>query len=345
METNESVVLKRRDYADVAKLQDPTVLQQFLEEPLTFIAETITGALAEGARGTSAAGGRIVQAILKGQAFKQFAAEFKRLRETGRIPDVMGLQSHSRAVQFQPFRAGKMRFLIKMPPCIGPLFLLLCPILLNAEEVKFIDLTVVSQRTEIRYPPSLNCREGTACGGGCGTAIVDGAPDNQRALAVYLTKVFSTAVNPAEPFDAEFKVLNDGAVAIELPVSPDLSDLQPVDESLQFTYFYLTLTVTVQGDLQALATAELYGSNDHSGTMLTLRPGEWIRVKARVKPTTPKYVPKSDTASLSGGFRVGRNTVIPHPGCTSLLRQYLYSIPAITPPIDVRFLASAEARR
>jgi hypothetical protein len=33
------------------------------------------------------AGGRIVQALLKGRLFKQWASEFKKLREAGRIPD------------------------------------------------------------------------------------------------------------------------------------------------------------------------------------------------------------------------------------------------------------------
>jgi hypothetical protein len=63
------------------------VLEEFLEEPLTFIAETITGAFATGTKGVTVAGGRIVQGILKGQVFKQFYREFKHLREAGRIPD------------------------------------------------------------------------------------------------------------------------------------------------------------------------------------------------------------------------------------------------------------------
>jgi hypothetical protein len=83
---NDSYIVKRRDYSDIAKLQDPGVFEEFLDQPLTFIAETITGALAVGKTGAMVAGGRVVQALLKGMLFKQFAAEFRKLRDAGSIP-------------------------------------------------------------------------------------------------------------------------------------------------------------------------------------------------------------------------------------------------------------------
>jgi len=87
MADDETFITKNRDFSDIAKLQDPIVFQEFLEQPLTFIAETITGALAVGPWGVAAAGGRIVQGLLKARLFRQWAAEFKYLRDKGRIPD------------------------------------------------------------------------------------------------------------------------------------------------------------------------------------------------------------------------------------------------------------------
>lgn len=87
MDDRGSLVARPRDYYDIAKLQDPTVLEDFLQEPLTLIAETITGALAVGKTGVMVAGGRIVQALLKGRLFEQWAAEFRALREAGKIPN------------------------------------------------------------------------------------------------------------------------------------------------------------------------------------------------------------------------------------------------------------------
>lgn len=87
MTEDPSLVVKRRNYADVIKLQEVGALEEFLERPLTAIAEVITGALGEGAKGSWLAGGRIVQSILKGKILQQFASEFKNFREKGRIPD------------------------------------------------------------------------------------------------------------------------------------------------------------------------------------------------------------------------------------------------------------------
>jgi hypothetical protein len=87
MADDSTFLSKPRDTFDIAKLQDPGIFEEFLDQPLTFIAETITGALAVGKTGVMVAGGRVVQALLKGMLFKQWASEFKKLRETGRIPD------------------------------------------------------------------------------------------------------------------------------------------------------------------------------------------------------------------------------------------------------------------
>lgn len=43
MDDSESLIIRPRDYSDIACLQDPNA-QEFLDEPLTFVAETITGA-------------------------------------------------------------------------------------------------------------------------------------------------------------------------------------------------------------------------------------------------------------------------------------------------------------
>jgi len=79
-----SIVTNPRNYFDIAQL--PGTLEEFLDQPLSYIAETVTGALAVGKTGTMVAGGRIVQALLKGKLFQQFGAEFNKLREAGKIP-------------------------------------------------------------------------------------------------------------------------------------------------------------------------------------------------------------------------------------------------------------------
>jgi hypothetical protein len=65
--------------------------------------------------------------------------------------------------------------------------------------------------------------------------VGDRAPDQRdpHGLGIYFLRVAD--INPAEPFQVEFKVLNSGTAPMELPVSPHLSDLQASDELLPST--------------------------------------------------------------------------------------------------------------
>jgi hypothetical protein len=221
------------------------------------------------------------------------------------------------------------------------------PCFLTAQEVKFIDISNVRQRTELRNPPApqSDCKEGTHCiGGGIGGGSVgDGAPDQRdpRALGIYLLRVTPTDIDPAEPFQVEFKILNTGTAPIELPVSPHLSDLQPNDESVAFSYFSLALVVRGEGETQRPAVAcmgfvELYGSPDHPESMLTLQPGEWIRVSANVKLLTSP--PEPLTARFQGTFWLRRNTFHPHGGGRFIEANNLYPNNTPTPFVAVRFV-------
>ena len=225
------------------------------------------------------------------------------------------------------------------------------PCFVKAQEVKYIDLTSVQQRAELRHPPAApaECKEGTCTGGGSGgVSVGDGAPDQRdpHALAVYLLHVTPTEIRPAEPFETEFKVLNAGRVPIELPVYPHLSDLQPSDESVAFSYFSLALVVQGEGEpkghgqnVPALGFVELYGSHEHEGSIMKLRPGEWIRVRATVKLSTWPLEPVF--ARLRGSFWLRRNTFRPQPGGAFTEIQNLYPNDISTPSIPVHLLSPA----
>jgi hypothetical protein len=130
-------------------------------------------------------------------------------------------------------------------------------------------------------------------------------------------RVTPTDINPAEPFQVEFKILITGTAPIELPASPHLSDLQPKDESEAFNYFSLALVVRGEGEprgprVDCVGFVELFGSPDHAESMMVLRPGEWIRVSANVKLQTWPSEPAS--ARFRGDFWLRENTFHPHPG-------------------------------
>lgn len=203
---------------------------------------------------------------------------------------------------------------------------------LSAQEVKYIDLTAVQQRTELRNPPAPppQC-DANGCsvrGGVGGGSVADGAPDprDPRALGIYVLGVTPTDIDPRAPFEAEFRVLNTGRVPIDLPVSPHLADLQPDDPSLGFTCFSLALVARVTPEpyteVRSFGMAELYGSPDHEGTMIRLYPGQWIRVKANLRLNN--WPSKPSEARVYGEFWLRKNTFHPHPGGSSTEIQNLY---------------------
>jgi len=231
--------------------------------------------------------------------------------------------------------------------CLFPVFVLAWPWVLAAQEVKYIDISGVRSRTELRYPPApqSDCKDGTHCtaGGYGGGSIGDGAPDQRdpHALGIYLLRVTPTDINPAEPFQVEFKILNTGTAPIELPISVHLSDLQPNDESLAFSYFSLALVVRGEGETQepdapCMGFVELYGSPDHPESMMVLQPGEWLRVSADVRLRT--WRSERVSTRFRGDFWLRKNTFHPHPGGQFIEAQNLYPNTTRTPYVAVRLL-------
>jgi len=209
---------------------------------------------------------------------------------------------------------------------------------LHAQEIRYIDLSFAGQRTELQHPLG-DCRDGMQCVGTDGGSANDGAPDQRdpRALGVYLLHVTPTDINPLEPFEAEFKVLNTGKVPLEPPVSPHLSDLQPSDESLDFHYLSLSLVVRGEpepqgADVAAVGYVTLYGSPDRDGSVIVLQPGEWIRVRASMKLHT---WPSEPVARLRGQFWLRRNVYHPQPGGGFTETQNLYPNVTFTRSIAV----------
>jgi hypothetical protein len=218
---------------------------------------------------------------------------------------------------------------------------LVWPGVLKAQEVKYIDISSVVPA------PQPECKQGTNCigigGGSAGGSVSDGVPDQRdpRALGIYLLRISPVEIDPAEPFQVEFKILNTGTVPIELPILPDLADLQPGDESVAFNYSSLVLVVHAEVEPQrpevsCMGIVELFGSADHPESIMVLRPGEWIRVNANVKLTS--WPPETISARFRGEFWLRKNTFHPEPGgqFTEVHNAYPNSTP--TPPVPVRVL-------
>jgi hypothetical protein len=87
MANDGSFIIKPKDPASILRLQDPTVIEQLLENPPAVLAELLAGWFASGNGFMAAAGCRIVQAAFKGRIFQQFAKEFSDLKQNGKIAE------------------------------------------------------------------------------------------------------------------------------------------------------------------------------------------------------------------------------------------------------------------
>ncbi len=171
--------------------------------------------------------------------------------------------------------------------------------------------------------------------------ILDGAADPRdgHALGVYLDEITPRQLYPDTPFEVQFRILNTGLKSINLPISPDLADLQPEDPAVEFEYASLALVVTVHGaglEIPRTAYAELYGSKSHDGTTAALEPGQWINVKARLKLDT--WPVEGATAIAKGGFWLRRNIYRPHAGGSFTQIQNLNPNATSTPSLEVQLL-------
>lgn len=87
-EETDNVSLSRHHQAQDAEIlpyRDPALVEKFLEKPLPEIAAIVTGALSLGRSDAVLAGGRLIQAALKGKLLQQASREIEQLIEKGKI--------------------------------------------------------------------------------------------------------------------------------------------------------------------------------------------------------------------------------------------------------------------
>jgi hypothetical protein len=152
-----------------------------------------------------------------------------------------------------------------------------------AQEVGSIDLTQAMPGKGLRLPARQvgepRGRTITSEEHECST------PDkNGRALQTNLISLDRTGYRIGDQPELQVQLENVGSAAIRIPFSPNLADLQSADPSQKFSYYKMVVDLWIGGtrwNANAGGRVTLYGDPDHSGTMLTLQPGEWVRIKGK----------------------------------------------------------------
>lgn len=160
----------------------------------------------------------------------------------------------------------------------------------RAQEVGFIDLTKVTARTELRRPPSPQEDAGPR-GGIEEVHRCFGSTKTVAALRADLLSLDRTHYQIGDEPILEVTVENAGSTPMEIPFSPHFADFQSKDPAEKFAYTELRIVLWIASagawgaDTGGIVT--LYGANDHKGTMLTLNPGESVRIIGKGKFLSP----------------------------------------------------------
>lgn len=143
-----------------------------------------------------------------------------------------------------------------------------------AQEAQYIDLSGVGQPTDRR--PYGSRIENFTCGGSVELFA--------HRAKVSLEWIQTTDIFPHERLGMEVRVENIGTSSLNVPIHPNLTDLQPRDPGTRFEYYSLRLPMetTVPGSGLLVGWLELYGSLSRPDTFLILKPGEWIRVRGDI---------------------------------------------------------------
>jgi len=122
------------------------------------------------------------------------------------------------------------------------------------------------------------------------------AGSSGRKLPIQVALEFPSQPGADGTTNVTFVLMNDSHTNLVIPVSPHPGDFEPQDKNLAYSVQHLHLYLTCNTDPgSALAGgAQLYGSIARPETLLTVLPGESVRVLATVRVPS-KLIEQRDT--------------------------------------------------
>jgi hypothetical protein len=162
----------------------------------------------------------------------------------------------------------------------------------TAQEIRYIDLSGVDQPTADK--PSGSRVDYSRC-------VAWNEPFPHQAMSS-LEWIDATDLYPHQRVEIEVQVKNVGTAALKLPIYPNLTDLQLEKPSKQFEYYNLRLRLVAGSPTLStlLGSLELYGVSTKPDTFVSLKPGEWIRVKGDI--VVQRWFANDRTAIASTGL-------------------------------------------
>lgn len=176
-----------------------------------------------------------------------------------------------------------------------------------AQEVASLDLTKIAQRLDLRRPKATS--PPTSGDSGAGHSINCLRSKTKVGELRTSLSLDRTSYRLGDEPIFEVQVENAGSTTIRIPFYPHLADLQPDDPTKNFPYSDLRITLWIAAEDGEWSTnagggISLYGDDDHAGTMLSLKPGQWVRIVGTGELRDPRNGPGDELIRLHPVGRV-----------------------------------------
>jgi hypothetical protein len=194
----------------------------------------------------------------------------------------------------------------------------------TAQEVALVDLTQMTQRTDLRRPSQTSVTGGMASGTNESHACTD-THQSVGTLRTTLATLDHTQYQFGSAPVFEVTIENVGSQPLQIPISPNLADLQPADPSQKFEFSQLSVTLWIGGkrwNANMGGGIFLYGAANHPETLLSLHAGEWVRIIGKGKIELPL------DSGVTDFIRAG--DVINHANAQASVRTTTMQITALT---------------
>ena len=158
-----------------------------------------------------------------------------------------------------------------------------------AQEIAFIDLTQITPRTDLRRPAATSVTSSSVSGANENHACPD-IGQSVGALRTTLAALDHTQYQFGSEPVFEVRIENVGTQPLQIPISPNLADLQPTDPSQKFEFSQLSVSLWIGGkrwNANMGGGVSLYGAESHPETLVSLHTGEWVRIIGKGKIELP----------------------------------------------------------
>ena len=159
----------------------------------------------------------------------------------------------------------------------------------TAQEVASIDLTQITPRTDLRRPAPTSVTSSSVSGTNENHACTD-IDQSVGALHTTLASLDHTQYQFSNEPVFEVRIENVGSQPLQIPISPNLADLQPTDPSQKFEFSQLSVALWIGGkrwNANMGGGVFLYGAESHPETLVSLHTGEWVRIIGKGKIELP----------------------------------------------------------